>query len=72
MYTPQTNGKAKRFIQTCLREGAYGRLWNNSRERTSRLPVFLDYYNYRRAHSALGDRPPASRLDGNILLTINN
>jgi transposase InsO family protein len=71
-YTPQTNGKAERFIQTCLREWAYGRLWNNSQERTSWLPVFLDYYNNRRAHSALGYRPPASRLSGNNLLTINS
>ena len=70
-YTPQTNGKAERFIQTCLREWAYGRLWNNSQERTSWLPVFLDYYNHRRAHSALGYKPPASRLGGNNLLTIN-
>ena len=70
-YTPQTNGKAERFIQTCLREWAYGRLWNNSHERTSWLPAFLDYYNNRRAHSALGYRPPASRLGGNNLLTIN-
>jgi transposase InsO family protein len=71
-YTPQTNGKAERFIQTCLREWAYGRLWNNSQERTSWLPVFLDYYNARREHSAIGNRPPASRLGGNNLLTINS
>ena len=70
-YTPQTNGKAERFIQTCLREWAYGRLWNNSAERTAWLCAFLDYYNNRRAHSALGYRPPASRLGGNNLLTIN-
>ena len=71
-YTPQTNGKAERFIQTCLREWAYGRIWNNSHERTAWLPVFLDYYNTRRAHSALGHRPPASRLGRNNLLTINS
>jgi transposase InsO family protein len=71
-YTPQTNGKAERFIQTCLREWAYGRIWNNSQERTSWLPAFLDYYNTRRAHSALGYRPPASRLGENNLLTINS
>jgi transposase InsO family protein len=70
-YTPQTNGKAERFIQTCLREWAYGRLWANSLERTQWLPAFLDYYNNRRAHSALGYRPPAYRLGGNNLLTIN-
>ena len=71
-YTPQTNGKAERFIQTCLREWAYGRLWHTSAERTAWLPAFLDYYNTRRAHSALGYRPPASRLGGNNLLTINS
>ena len=71
-YSPQTNGKAERFIQTRLREWAYGRRWNNSQERTSWLPAFLDYYNNRRAHSALGYRPPASRLGGNNLLTINS
>ena len=71
-YTPQTNGKAERFIQTCLREWAYGRLWNNSSERTAWLPAFLDYYNNRRAHSALGYMPPASRLRGNNLLTIDS
>ena len=71
-YTPQTNGKAERFIQTCLREWAYGRLWQNSSERTAWLAAFLDYYNNRRAHSALGYRPPVSRLGGNNLLTINS
>lgn len=71
-YTPQTNGKAERFIQTCLREWAYGRLWQNSAERTSWLPHFLDYYNNRRAHSALGFKPPASRIGGNNLLTNNS
>ena len=70
-YTPQTNGKAERFIQTCLREWAYGRLWHSSAERTSWLPAFLDYYNHRRTHSALGFKPPASRIGGNNLLTIN-
>jgi len=70
-YRPQTNGKAERFIQTCLREWAYGRLWQTSCERTAWLPAFLDYYNNRRAHSALGFRPPASRLGGNNLLTVN-
>ncbi|MCM3566312.1 IS481 family transposase [Hydrogenophaga intermedia] len=70
-YRPQTNGKAERFIQTCLREWAYGRTWNNSAERTAWLPAFLSYYNARRPHSALGHRPPASRLGGNNLLQLN-
>jgi transposase InsO family protein len=70
-YRPQTNGKAERFIQTCLREWAYGRVWRNSAERTSWLPAFLAYYNARRPHSALGYKPPASRLGGNNLLQLD-
>ena len=70
-YRPQTNGKAERFIQTCLREWAYGRVWANSAERTAWLPAFLAYYNARRPHSALGYKPPASRLAGNHLLQLN-
>ena len=71
-YRPQTNGKAERFIQTCLREWAYGRIWANSAERTAWLPAFLSYYNARRPHSALGYKPPASRLGGNNLLQLNS
>ena len=71
-YRPQTNGKAERFIQTCLREWAYARVWANSAERTAWLPAFLSYYNARRPHSALGYKPPASRLCGNNLLQLNN
>ena len=71
-YRPQTNGKAERFIQTCLREWAYGRIWANSAERTEWLPAFLSYYNTRRPHSALGYKTPASRLCGNNLLQLNS
>lgn len=71
-YRPQTNGKAERFIQTCLREWAYGRVWANSAQRTGWLPAFLAYYNARRPHSALGYQPPASRLSGNNLLQLNS
>jgi transposase InsO family protein len=70
-YRPQTHGKAERFNQTCLREWAYGRVWANSKERTTGLPAFLSYYNARRPHSALGYRPPASRLGGNNLLQLD-
>jgi transposase InsO family protein len=71
-YRPQTNGKAERFIQTCLREWAYARSYANSAERTAWLPAFLAYYNSRRPHSALGYKPPASRLGGNNLLQLNS
>lgn len=70
-YRPQTNGKAERFIQTCLREWAYVRSYDSSAERGGLLPSFLNYYNARRPHSALGYRPPASRLAGNNLLQLN-
>jgi len=70
-YRPQTNGKAERFIQTCLREWAYVRSYDSSQQRTELLPSFLNYYNARRPHSALGHRPPASRLAGNNLLQLN-
>lgn len=71
-YRPQTNGKAERFIQTCLREWAYARSYCNSAERTAWLPAFLAYYNTRRPHSALGYNPPASRLARNNLLQLNS
>lgn len=70
-YRPQTNGKAERFIQTMLREWAYGRLYGSSAERSSQLAGWLDRYNYRRKHGSLGHRPPAARLNelqGNNLL----
>ena len=71
-YRPQTNGKAERFIQTCLREWAYGRAWSHSDERAAWLPAFLAYYNARRPHSALGYKPPASRLGQTNLLQLNS
>jgi len=62
-YRPQTNGKAERFIQTLLREWAYGRLYANSGERLAALPHWLRYYNYRRPHGSLGHQPPGARLE---------
>ena len=61
-YRPRTNGKAERFIQTMLREWAYARIYGSSAERQRALPGFLKRYNYRRPHSSIGKRPPASRL----------
>jgi transposase InsO family protein len=61
-YRPRTNGKAERFIQTMLREWAYGRVFATSAERTAALPLWLERYNWRRPHGSLGHRPPASRL----------
>jgi transposase InsO family protein len=65
---PQTNGKAERFIRTMLGGWAYGRIYGSSRERTAALTAWLEFYNHRRPHSALGRHPPVSRLSGNNLL----
>jgi transposase InsO family protein len=62
-YRPQTNGKAERFIRTLLGGWAYGALYRNSSERTAALDGWIDYYNHRRKHSALGHKPPIARLD---------
>jgi transposase InsO family protein len=70
-YTPRTNGKAERFIQTILREWAYVRSYRNSAHRTKALQPWLSYYNLRRTHSALGHRPPISRIGMNNLLQLN-
>ena len=61
-YRPRTNGKAERFIQTMLRECAYGQAFNNSTQRRHSLRRWITYYNYRRPHSALGHHTPISRL----------
>jgi transposase InsO family protein len=62
-YRPQTNGKAERFIRTLLGGWAYGALYRNSTERTAALDGWLDYYNHRRKHAALGHKPPIARLN---------
>jgi transposase InsO family protein len=60
-YTPRTNGKAERFIQTALREWVYAQHWDNSDQRDAQLPAWLDYYNLLRPHGSLGYAPPISR-----------
>ena len=62
-YRPQTNGKAERVIQTLLREWAYGRSYTTNREREDALPVFVDFYNRRRPHTALGGRSPLDAVN---------
>ena len=61
-YTPRWNGKVERFIQTLKHEWAYAHSWPCSADRSRALPSFLRYYNRRRPHSSLGDRPPISRV----------
>ena len=61
-YTPRWNGKVERFIHTLQNEWAYSRTWPNSSSRARSLQSFIRYYNRRRPHSSLGDRPPISRV----------
>ena len=58
LYRPQTNGKAERFIKTLLAEWAYGRPYTSNGERSAALPAFVDFYNRRRPHTAIGGRSP--------------
>lgn len=62
-YTPQTNGKAERFIQTALREWAYAATYPSSQHRRQALGDWLHHYNWHRPHTALGGLPPIARLD---------
>jgi transposase InsO family protein len=70
-YTPRTNGKAERFIQTALREWAYACSYDNSQQRSQQLHSWLHDYNWHRPHASLNHQPPISRsgLDRNNLLS---
>ncbi len=72
-YTPRTNGKAERFIQTSLREWAYARAYINSEQRAEELPFFMHRYNWHRPHASIGAKPPISRLSltGDNLLRLH-
>ena len=65
-YRPQTNGKAERFIGTLIREWAYARPYRSNAERLEALPAFVDFYNQRRPHTALGGLSPSAVVN-NVL-----
>jgi transposase InsO family protein len=71
-YTPRTNGKAERFIQTVMRECAYARPFQSSLERAEALPRWTHTYNAHRPHTALAGKPPFSRLNRNNVLGNDN
>lgn len=72
-YTPKTNGKAERFVQTSLREWAYAQPYVSSAQRAAALQPFLHRYNWHRPHSALNRQPPMSRISAmSNLLELNS
>jgi transposase InsO family protein len=70
IYTPRTNGKAERFIQTAIREWAYAHLYQNSADRLAHLAPWIHSYNWHRPHTSLNHSPPITRsgLEVNNLL----
>jgi transposase InsO family protein len=72
-YTPRTNGKAERFIQTALREWAYALAYPTSDHRADQFPVWLHRYNWHRPHGGIKSQTPISRLGlaGNNLLRLH-
>lgn len=73
-YTPRTNGKAERFIQTALREWAYAKAYDTSQQRADELPYWMHHYNWHRPHGSIGSVPPISTLGltGNNLLRLHS
>ncbi|MDB5361898.1 MAG: Integrase catalytic region [Rhodospirillales bacterium] len=72
-YTPKTNGKAERFIQTALREWAYAQAYPTSNHRADELPIWLHRYNWHRPHGGIKSQTPISRirLDADNLLRLH-
>ncbi len=73
-YRPQTNGKAERFIQSALREWAYGIAYKHSRDRARMLDRWIHHYNWHRPHQGINGVAPISRLRSsrNNLLTLHS
>jgi transposase InsO family protein len=71
-YTPRTNGKAERFIQTALREWAYARSYEHSDQRADHWFTWLHQYNCHRPHASLDYQPPITRIAMNNLVGLHN
>ena len=73
-YTPKTNGKAERFIQSSLREWAYAQAYQTSEQRKQELPYWLHHYNWHRPHAGIKGKQPISRsgLDVNNLMRLHS
>jgi len=62
-YTPRTNGKAERFIQTSLREWAYAKPYQSSDQRSAAIGPWTNAYNLTRPHSGIGGLTPWLRVN---------
>lgn len=71
-YTPRTNGKAERLVQTSLREWAYARSYASSEQRANAFAPWLHHYNWHRPHASLDYKPPISRILMNNVLDLHN
>ena len=71
-YTPETNGKAERFIKTMLEDWAYAVPCRSSSKRRRQLPVWPHRYNHQRRHGSLAGLPPASRLPARVTAKAGN
>ncbi len=71
-YTPRTNGKAERLVQTSLREWAYARAYASSEHRACAFKCWLHDYNWHRPHAALGYKPPISHIPLNNVLGLHS
>jgi len=71
-YTPRTNGKAERLVQTTLREWAYARSYVNSQQRADAFPAWVHHYNWHRPHASIGYLPPISRIPMNNVLGLHS
>lgn len=71
-YTPRTNGKAERLVQTCLREWAYARSYDSSECRAQAFTGWLHHYNWHRPHASLDYRPPISRIPLNNVVGLHS
>lgn len=65
-YTPRTNGKAERFIQTSLREWAYAQPFQTSADRAGAMPDWIAAYNRDRPHSGIGGISPMAWIDEHL------
>lgn len=71
-YTPRTNGKAERLVQTTLREWAYARSYASSQQRAGAFLQWLHHYNWHRPHASVGYQPPITRIPLNNVVGLHN